>query len=155
EATAAAIGQAAIRRDPFAMLPFIGYHMADYWKHWLDFRRKKGGLPRIFRVDRFRKDGAGKLLWPGCGQNMRAIEWILGRVQGRAGAVESPLGHMPCHSDMCWEGLDYSPQAFAELMSIRREGVRAEAAELKEYFGKFGSRLPPEMERQRALLEKS
>jgi phosphoenolpyruvate carboxykinase (GTP) len=153
EATAAAIGQAAIRRDPFAMLPFTGYNMADYWGHWLRLAGKGLRLPRIFRVNWFRKDDEGRFLWPGYGQNMRAIHWIIRRVQGEVEAVKSPLGLMPKRRDICWDGLDLPETGFRDLMEIRRDGIRAEIGELKDFFARFGDRLPPEMERQRKLLE--
>ncbi|MBM3515311.1 MAG: phosphoenolpyruvate carboxykinase (GTP), partial [Alphaproteobacteria bacterium] len=95
EATAAAFNQAAIRRDPMAMLPFCGYNMADYWGHWLSLKDKVKTLPLIFRVNWFRKDDKGKFMWPGYGQNMRALKWIIDRVRGKGGAAESPIGHVP------------------------------------------------------------
>jgi len=153
EATAAAIGQAAIRRDPLAMLPFAGYNMADYWGHWLRFEGKGYKLPRIFRVNWFRKDDDGRFLWPGYGQNMRVIQWIVERTHDRLRPVQSPVGLMPRYSDMTWKGLDFSEERFLDLMEIRRQGLQAEVEELKGFFEKFGDRLPPEMERQRKLLE--
>jgi phosphoenolpyruvate carboxykinase (GTP) len=154
EATAAAIGQAAIRRDPFAMLPFIGYNMADYWKHWLAFKDKNYRLPRIFRVNWFRKDDGGKFLWPGYGQNMRVIQWIIDRVRGRAEGVESSIGLLPRHRDLNWKGLDFHQDIYDQLMEVTRSGIQDEVKELKEYFTRFGDRLPPEIEDQRKQLEK-
>jgi len=153
EATAAAFGQAAIRRDPFAMLPFAGYNMADYWGHWLSFEKRGYKLPRIFRVNWFRKDDDGRFLWPGYGQNMRVVQWIVERVRGRGGAVESPLGWMPRHGDFHWKGLDFSKDSFLHLTEIRRECMTAEVEDLKGFFAKFGDRLPLETEHQRKLLE--
>jgi phosphoenolpyruvate carboxykinase (GTP) len=153
EATAAAIGQAAIRRDPFAMLPFTGYNMADYWGHWLKLATRGLRLPRIYRVNWFRKDDDGKFLWPGYGQNMRAIHWIIRRVRGEVDAVESSLGLVPRRRDLCWDGLDLPENGFRDLMEIRGDGLRAEAGELTEFSARFGSRLPSEMARQRKLLE--
>jgi phosphoenolpyruvate carboxykinase (GTP) len=154
EATAAAIGQAAIRRDPFAMLPFIGYHMADYWGHWIKTgTRKELKLPKIFRVNWFRKDENGKFIWPGYGQNMRVLKWIVDRVRGRASAVESPFGLMPAYEEITWAGLDFSKDKYLKIMNISRDGALAEAAEIKQFFGTFGSHLPPELERQRQALK--
>jgi phosphoenolpyruvate carboxykinase (GTP) len=154
EATAAAIGQAAIRRDPFAMLPFIGYHMADYWGHWIKTgERKDLELPKIFRVNWFRKDENGKFIWPGYGQNMRVLKWVVDRVRGRAGAVESPFGLSPRYEDITWAGLDFSPDKYARIMDINRDGALGEAAEIKTYFDTFGGHLPVELERQRQQLE--
>jgi phosphoenolpyruvate carboxykinase (GTP) len=150
EATAAAIGQAAIRRDPFAMLPFIGYHMGDYWGHWINMgKRTNVKLPKIFRVNWFRKDENGKFAWPGFGQNTRVLKWIVDRVNGRADAVESPFGLMPTYDTLTWAGLDFAKGKYSAIMDINREGAEAEAAEVKEYFAKFGSHLPPELEAQR------
>ncbi len=154
EATAAAIGQAAIRRDPFAMLPFIGYHMGDYWAHWIKTgTRTDLKLPKIFRVNWFRKDENGKFIWPGYGQNMRVLKWIVDRVRGRAGAVESPFGLMPRYEDITWAGLDFSKDKYLKIMNISRDGALAEAAEIKEYFSTFGNHLPQELEAQRKALE--
>jgi phosphoenolpyruvate carboxykinase (GTP) len=153
EATAAAIGQEAIRRDPFAMLPFIGYHMADYWAHWIKMgKRTDIKHPKIFRVNWFRKDENGKFIWPGFGQNMRVLKWVIERVRGRAQAVESPFGLMPRYDDITWAGLDFSPQKYHGITDINREGALGEAEALKEYFAKFGSHLPPELEAERKAL---
>lgn len=143
EATAAAIGQAAIRRDPFAMLPFIGYHMGDYWGHWVDMA-KKGDLkmPKIFRTNWFRKDENGKFIWPGFGENMRVLKWVVDRVEGKVDAVESPFGYMPKYEDIEWAGLDFSREQFKSITDINKDGALAEAAELKEYFKNYGDRLP-------------
>ncbi len=153
EATAAAIGQAAIRRDPFAMLPFIGYNMADYWDHWLNMEGKGYKLPKIFRVNWFRKDENGKFIWPGFGQNMRVLKWIVDRVNGNAEAVDSPFGLMPRYEDITWAGLDFTREKYHGIMDINRQGLLAEAEEIRQFFAKFGDRLPEELERQRKALE--
>ena len=152
EATAAAVGQAAVRRDPMAMLPFCGYNMADYWGHWLNMGRKIPNPPRIFRVNWFRKDESGKFMWPGFGENMRVLKWIVDRVRGRAYAVESPLGWMPRHDDLHWQGLDYDPKKFHELMVVSREAGRHEAVVHEEHFDRFYDRLPKELLYERELL---
>ena len=152
EATAAAVGQAAVRRDPMAMLPFCGYNMADYWGHWLNMGRKIPNPPRIFRVNWFRKDESGKFMWPGFGENMRVLKWIVDRVRGRAYAVESPLGWMPRHDDLHWQGLDYDPKKFHELMVVSREAGRHEAVAHEEHFDRFYDRLPKELLYERELL---
>jgi phosphoenolpyruvate carboxykinase (GTP) len=153
EATAAAIGQEAIRRDPFAMLPFIGYNMADYWAHWLKMgERADLKLPRIFRVNWFRKDDDGKFIWPGYGENMRVLKWIVDRVRGRAGAARGAFGMMPRYEDITWGSKPLSKETFRLLTEVPRDAVTAEADALKAYFAKFGERLPPEMERQRRAL---
>jgi phosphoenolpyruvate carboxykinase (GTP) len=153
EATAAAIGQEAIRRDPFAMLPFIGYDMADYWGHWVAMgKRTDVKMPPIFRVNWFRKDENGKFIWPGFGQNMRVLKWVVDRVKGKAEAVESPFGLMPRYGDLTWTGIEFDAVKYHGITDINREGVLGEAEALKEYFAKFGSALPPEMEKQRQTL---
>ena len=152
EATAAAIGQAAIRRDPMAMLPFCGYNMADYWRHWIDMGAKISNPPGIFRVNWFRKDENGKFMWPGFGENMRVLKWIVDRVKGKAEAVESPFGTMPKRKDLVWEGLDFDTDTFYSIMDIAKTNGLAEAEELKGHFGQFGDKLPPELEAERQKL---
>ncbi len=153
EATAAADNQAAIRRDPFAMLPFCGYNMADYWNHWLSMEKRVSHLPRIYRVNWFRKDENGKFAWPGFGDNMRVLQWIVERVHGRASEpVASPFGLMPSYQDLNWQGLAFTPEKFAKIMAVDPAEARAEARDQEELFDRFGSRLPAEMEQQRQLL---
>jgi phosphoenolpyruvate carboxykinase (GTP) len=152
EATAAAVGQAAIRRDPMAMLPFCGYNMADYWRHWLDMEQKISDPPLIFRVNWFRKDENGKFIWPGFGENMRVLKWIVDRVHDRAHAVESPFGLMPRRHDVTWEGLEFDAATFYKLMAVERAAARGEAESQQELFDRFGHHLPKELELQRELL---
>jgi phosphoenolpyruvate carboxykinase (GTP) len=152
EATAAAVGQAAIRRDPMAMLPFCGYNMADYWRHWLAMGKKAAKQPLIFRVNWFRKNEQGKFMWPGYGENMRVLKWIVDRVRGRARAVESPFGLMPRREDLTWEGLEYDTATFYRLMEVDRAAAKAEAEDQGKQFAIFGNRLPPELEKQRQGL---
>ncbi len=152
EATAAAEGQAAIRRDPMAMLPFCGYNMADYWNHWLQMEKKISDPPLIFRVNWFRKDENGEFLWPGFSNNMRVLKWIVDRVHDRGSRAESPFGYMPHHRDINWEGLGYDAETFHDLMKVDRAAGKDEAEDQKTLFDRFGSRLPKELERQRELL---
>jgi phosphoenolpyruvate carboxykinase (GTP) len=152
EATAAAIGQAAMRRDPMAMLPFCGYNMADYFGHWLNIGRRLSNPPQIFRVNWFRKDENGKFIWPGFGDNMRVLKWIVDRVHGRGYAVESPIGWMPRHADIEWSGLDFPADKFYELMAVRRDAGAAEARAHEEEFDRFFDRLPKEFIFERELL---
>jgi len=153
EATAAAENQAAIRRDPFAMLPFCGYNMADYWRHWLKIKSRVKKLPRIYRVNWFRKDASGKFVWPGFGENMRVLKWIVDRVHGRAeNAAESPFGYMPHYEDLTWKGLDFPKESFRKITDIDRAQGQAEAEDQKSLFGRFGDRLPAELEQERQNL---
>jgi phosphoenolpyruvate carboxykinase (GTP) len=152
EATAAAIGQAAMRRDPMAMLPFCGYNMADYFTHWLNVGRRVANPPRIFRVNWFRKDENGKFMWPGFGQNMRVLKWIVDRVHGRGFAIESPVGWMPRFEDLEWQGLDFPAGKFYELMAVGRDAGTAEAHAHEELFDRFLDRLPKEFTFERELL---
>lgn len=150
EATAAAIGQAAIRRDPMAMLPFCGYNMADYWYHWLTVGATLGAkAPPIFRVNWFRKDENGQFIWPGYGQNMRILKWIVDRVHGHVSAVEGPFGYMPKYEDLNLEGIDFSKQTFDVLTTCNKSAALAEGVEQASHFAQFGGRLPQEMEEQR------
>jgi phosphoenolpyruvate carboxykinase (GTP) len=153
EATAAAENQAAIRRDPFAMLPFCGYNMADYWRHWLKIKSRVKKLPRIYRVNWFRKDANGKFVWPGFGENMRVLKWIVDRVHGRAeNAAESPFGYMPHYEDLTWKGLDFPKESFRKITDIDRALGQAEAEDQKSLFARFGDRLPAELEQERQNL---
>jgi phosphoenolpyruvate carboxykinase (GTP) len=153
EATAAAEGQAAMRRDPMAMLPFCGYNMADYWNHWLNIGRMLANPPRIFRVNWFRRDAQNRFMWPGYGENMRVLKWVVDRVHGCCTAIESPLGLMPLHQDIQWEGLDYDPDTFYELMEVNRENAKREATSHEELFDKFFDRLPKEFIHHRELFK--
>jgi len=149
EATAAAVGQAAIRRDPMAMLPFCGYNMADYWAHWLAMGSRLPEPPPIFRVNWFRKDEDGKFIWPGFGQNMRVLKWVVDRVRDTAPATTSPFGLMPRHKDIHWDGIDFPREAFLDLTTVSRDEGLAEAADQKGHFDKFDDHLPEALEQQR------
>ncbi len=153
EATAAAVGQAAIRRDPMAMLPFCGYHMADYWSHWLSVGRTLKNPPAIFRVNWFRKNAEGKFIWPGFGDNMRVLKWIVDRVHGRAFAEEGPLGLMPRYEDLEWNGLDFPADKFADVMAVERDSGLDEVRDHEVHFDKFYDRLPKEFVLERELLK--
>lgn len=153
EMTAAAAGKLGeVRRDPMAMLPFVGYHMASYFNHWLQIGREIVDPPRIFSVNWFRKDDNGKFLWPGFGQNMRVLKWIVERANGQAKAVESPLGRMPRYDDLDWTGLDFSREQFQDLMSVEREEWQREVLLHEELFIKLHNRLPKEFYAIRELL---
>ena len=152
EATAAAENQAAVRRDPMAMLPFCGYNMADYWGHWLSLKDKVKNPPLIFRVNWFRKDSNGKFIWPGFGQNMRALAWIIDRVHSRAKAVESPFGYMPRFSDINWDGMDFEESTFDELMAIDRSSALREIDDQKTLFERFDGRVPPALLQQQGQV---
>ncbi len=148
EATAAADNQAAIRRDPMAMLPFCGYNVGDYWAHWLSMKDSVSQLPKIYRVNWFRKNGDGKFMWPGFGQNMRVLQWIAERADGVANAEESVLGLSPGYEDLNWTGLDFSRDEFDQLMALDSEQLLAECEDQGDYYERIGS-VPSALEEQR------
>lgn len=155
EATAAAENQAAIRRDPMAMLPFAGYNMADYWSHWLSFENKLPETPKVFRVNWFRKDEDGSFMWPGFGQNMRVLKWIVDRVNGRVGTSDGPFGLYPNYDDINWDQLDFDKATFDKINIVDLAAGLSEAAEIKDYFETFADKLPQELEGERLKLAAS
>ncbi|MBO5976160.1 MAG: phosphoenolpyruvate carboxykinase (GTP) [Oscillospiraceae bacterium] len=154
EKTAAAEGKVGeTRRDPMAMLPFCGYHMADYWQHWLDMGKKIANPPVIANVNWFRTDDEGHFLWPGFGDNLRVIRWVLERAFGEVGAVENEIGFVPNVADVDISGLDMSEAELAELLEVDKELWRAECAGIREFYGKFGEKLPAKLMEEREKLE--
>jgi phosphoenolpyruvate carboxykinase (GTP) len=146
ETTAAAVGQVGVtRRDPMAMQPFCGYNFADYWQHWLATGARLTKPPRIYHVNWFRRDAAGKFLWPGYGENLRVLAWMLDRCAGRAGAVESAIGWLPRAGDLDTRGLDIPPESLEALLAVDGELWRKELADIREYLAKYGERLPAAM----------
>jgi phosphoenolpyruvate carboxykinase (GTP) len=137
------------------MLPFCGYNMAAYFQHWLDIGHEgdTDKLPRIFYVNWFRKDADGKFIWPGFGENSRVLEWIFRRCEGKAEAVETPIGLVPDPASLNTDGLDLSAEALAELLRVDAEAVKAELAQVHEHFAKFGDNLPKELRAQLETLE--
>ncbi|MEZ7828871.1 MAG: phosphoenolpyruvate carboxykinase (GTP) [Brachymonas denitrificans] len=159
ETTAAAFGaQGVVRRDPFAMLPFCGYNMSDYFQHWLDMEKKleeKGHtLPPIFCVNWFRKDADGKFVWPGYGENMRVLKWMIDRIEGKAEGEETMFGIAPAYGELNWTGLDFSPEQFKTVTSIDKAAWEEEFKSHEEHFEKLKHNLPKELVETKALLEK-
>jgi phosphoenolpyruvate carboxykinase (GTP) len=155
EQTAAAFGTVGqLRFDPFAMLPFCGYNMADYFEHWLAIGAKEGAqVPRIFYVNWFRKDADGAFLWPGFGENSRVLEWIFRRLEGKVEAHETAIGLVPKPGDLDTDGLDISDAALAEVVSVDEDQLRAELPQVREHLAKFGDRLPAAIRTQFEALE--
>jgi phosphoenolpyruvate carboxykinase (GTP) len=154
EMTAAAAGTIGkVRRDPMAMLPFCGYNMGDYFKHWLHMRRRIGDLPRVFHVNWFRKDKDGKFLWPGFGENMRVLEWIVNRCRGSGRSHEAPLGWMPRYDEINMTGLDgMTQERFDEIMRVDHKELRQELLNAEELYLDLYDYLPKELVYQRELL---
>ena len=155
ETTAAAAGAVGVvRRDPMAMLPFCGYHMADYFQHWLDMGEKLGDkAPKIFNVNWFRTDDEGNFIWPGFGDNMRVLNWIIDRCEGKADATETAIGYVPKPEDIDLTDLDMDIETLKGILTVDKETWTKEAAEIEEHYKKFGDRLPAELKSQLANLK--
>jgi phosphoenolpyruvate carboxykinase (GTP) len=155
ETTAAATGKVGVvRRDPMAMKPFCGYNYGDYWAHWLSFAERSDMLPKIFHVNWFRRDSDGRFLWPGFGENLRVLRWIIDRCEGRIGAVESPIGYLPEAGDIDLTGLDVSDETMRQLLSIDNGQWREEIEHIGEYLASYGDRLPDALSAEhRKVLE--
>ena len=157
ETTAAAAGAVGVvRRDPMAMLPFCGYHMGDYFQHWLDMGKKLGDkAPKIFNVNWFRTDDEGHFIWPGFGDNMRVLMWILDRCEGKADAVETPIGFEPKPEDINIEGLDIDLDTIKGLLDVDKDLWKEDAAGIEEFYQKFGEKLPKELKAELETLKKN
>ncbi len=154
ETTAAATGDVGVvRRDPMAMLPFCGYHMGDYWQHWLNMGETTPNKPKIFNVNWFRTDEKGEFLWPGFGENMRVLEWILKRCFDEVDAEETPIGYLPKPEDLEADGLDVTPAVLQDLLTVDPEIWKAEAANVREFYQQFGDKLPPKLMEELEGLE--
>jgi phosphoenolpyruvate carboxykinase (GTP) len=162
ETTAAIVGQTGVvRRDPFAMLPFTGYNMSDYFQHWLDMGKRiselcaKSGakVPKIYCVNWFRKGADGRFVWPGYGENMRVLKWMLDRIQGRGEGAEHVFGTSPRYEELTWIGLDFPPARFQQVTSIDPAAWQAEMKLHDELFEKLAWHLPPELTATKARIE--
>jgi phosphoenolpyruvate carboxykinase (GTP) len=156
ETTAAAAGEVGkLRRDPMAMLPFCGYHMGDYWAHWLKIGRREGArLPKVFYVNWFRKDlESGRFLWPGFGENSRVLEWVFRRCDDAVEAVDTPIGRVPTPGSLNTDGLAMPEDELEQILAVDAEQWKAEIPPIREFFDRFGDRLPPEVGAQLDALE--
>jgi phosphoenolpyruvate carboxykinase (GTP) len=153
ETTAAITGQVGLtRRDPMAMLPFCGYNMGDYFRHWLEMGRSIAHPPKIFNVNWFRKGADGKFLWPGYGENVRVLKWVLERIEGKGKAEETPIGFVPTRDALTLDGLDISREAVNELLRVDAADWVREAEETKAFLARFGDRLPRELTQEHERL---
>ena len=157
ETTAAAVGAEGVtRRDPMAMLPFCGYNMGDYFAHWIEMGKRLGDkAPKIFNVNWFRTDDEGNFVWPGFGDNMRVLNWIIDRCDGKADAVETPIGYVPAPEDIDTTDLDVSPEVMKDILTVDKNIWLKEAAEIEEHYKKFGDKLPKELRKQLDTLEEN
>lgn len=155
ETTAAATGAVGVvRRDPMAMRPFAGYHMGDYFRHWIEMGKKVKNQPKIFNVNWFRLDDEGHFLWPGFGENMRVLEWIIKRCEGEVDAVETPIGYVPKTEDINLEGTDVTVETLKEILSVDKQTWAKEAEGIEEFYKQFGDRLPAELSKELEDLKK-
>jgi phosphoenolpyruvate carboxykinase (GTP) len=146
ETTAAATGAVGVvRRDPMAMKPFCGYHFGDYWGHWVGMKDKADHLPKVFTVNWFRKDEQGKFMWPGFGENMRVLEWIIGRCEGQFDATETAIGHLPSAADINTQDLDMDMNVLDQLLTVDQAGWKAESDSVKKFLINYGDRVPAEL----------
>jgi phosphoenolpyruvate carboxykinase (GTP) len=155
ETTAAAldVGQ-KLRRDPFAMTPFIGYHAGDYIAHWFEMGEKLGSkAPACFYVNWFRKNRDGRWLWPGFGENSRVLKWMCERVEGKVGAVKTAIGYMPKEGDLDLTGMHFSPEDYKELMRVNPEAFKSDLADAEKYFAQFGDKMPEKLKKQLAAMK--
>jgi phosphoenolpyruvate carboxykinase (GTP) len=145
-----------LRRDPFAMLPFCGYHMGDYFAHWLEIgtRADPDRLPKLFYVNWFRRDANGRFLWPGFGDNSRVLAWVFGRCAGTADAIDAPIGRVPAPGALPTDGLAVSSDDLDELLAVDREAWQAEVPLIEDHYGVFGDRLPGALRDELRKLEK-
>jgi phosphoenolpyruvate carboxykinase (GTP) len=149
EITAAQYGaQGVVRRDPMAMLPFCGYNMADYFRHWIEMGKKMKNAPKIFHVNWFKTDENGQFLWPGFGDNLRILEWIVDRSNGNIGADESPIGYLPNKKDLDLTGLDLGNDVIEKLLDVSYAEWEKEVKDIREFYNKFGDKLPVELENE-------
>lgn len=155
ETTTAATGKVGVvRRDPMAMRPFCGYNMADYFGHWLKIGESASHLPRIFMVNWFRKDDKGRFIWPGFRENSRVIKWMIDRIEGKADAGETPIGHVPRYEEFNLEGLDFSRGEFENLFHLNSDDWKKEAEEVEAFYTEFGDRLPEKLKEELGNLKK-
>jgi phosphoenolpyruvate carboxykinase (GTP) len=146
ETTAAITGKVGVvRRDPMAMLPFCGYNMGDYFSHWLQVGADLKRPPAIFHVNWFRTGSDGRFLWPGFGQNLRVLLWMVDRIKGKVGAEDTPIGRVPRASDLNLDGMDLNRSDIEAVLSVDREEWAAEVPEIRSFFDRFGSRIPAEL----------
>ena len=154
ETTAAAAGAVGVvRHDPMAMLPFCGYNMGDYWQHWLDMGKLIKKQPKIFNVNWFRTDDEGNFIWPGFGDNLRVLEWIMKRCYDEVDAAETPIGYVPKPGDINLDGIDVTPETLADLVSVDKEIWKGEADRIAEFYAKFGDKLPKKMAEELEILK--
>ena len=156
ETTAAASGAVGVvRRDPMAMLPFCGYNMGDYWQHWLDMGKKITKKPHIFNVNWFRLDDEGHFIWPGFGDNLRVLEWIIDRCEGKVDAEETAIGYVPKAEDINLDGLDFSIDTLKSILEVNNDQWMKEAEGIEEFYKQFGDKLPQELRNQLETLKKN